>query len=58
MNDALLELVYGDPRDAWRDTPLLGLSGPRDSRLDADRRAGPPADATMPCKELTHSRYS
>jgi AAA domain len=35
MNDALLELVYDDPLDAWTDTPVLELSGPLDSRLDA-----------------------
>ncbi|TCB97278.1 hypothetical protein E0H26_13530 [Micromonospora zingiberis] len=35
MNDALLELVYDDPLDAWKDTPVLELSGPFDNRLDA-----------------------
>ena len=47
MNYALLELVYDDPLDAWTDTPVLELSGPLDSRLDAtlaaldpSRRAG------------------
>jgi len=35
MNDALLELLYDDPLDAWTDTPVLELSGPLDSRLDA-----------------------
>jgi hypothetical protein len=35
MNDALLELVYDDPLDAWNDTPVLELSGPLDNRLDA-----------------------
>ncbi|XTZ15364.1 AAA family ATPase [Micromonospora echinospora] len=34
-NDALLELVYNDPVDAWADTPVLELSGPLDGRLDA-----------------------
>ncbi|WP_431917005.1 AAA family ATPase [Micromonospora wenchangensis] len=33
MNDALLELVYDDPLDAWQDTPVLELSGPLDNRL-------------------------
>jgi hypothetical protein len=33
MNDALLELVYADPLDAWRDLPVLELSGPLDGRL-------------------------
>ncbi|MET3425372.1 hypothetical protein BJ973_004584 [Actinoplanes tereljensis] len=35
MNDALLELVYDDPLDAWAGTPVLELSGPLDNRLDA-----------------------
>jgi predicted ATPase len=34
MNDALLELVYGDPLTAWGDLPILELSGPLDRRLD------------------------
>lgn len=34
MNDALLELVYDDPLDAWPDIPVLELSGPLDGRLD------------------------
>ncbi|WP_033337636.1 AAA family ATPase [Catenuloplanes japonicus] len=33
VNDALLELVYDDPLDAWKDTPVLELSGPLDDRL-------------------------
>jgi hypothetical protein len=35
MNDALLELIYDDPLNAWGDVPLLELSGPLDGRLDA-----------------------
>jgi AAA domain len=35
MNDALLELAYGDPLDAWGDVPVLELTGPLDGRLDA-----------------------
>ncbi|WP_432991854.1 AAA family ATPase [Dactylosporangium sp. CA-233914] len=35
MNDALLELVYGDPLDAWEDVPVLELNGPLEGRLDA-----------------------
>jgi hypothetical protein len=35
MNDALLELVYDDPLNAWGDLPVLELSGPLDGRLDA-----------------------
>jgi hypothetical protein len=35
MNDALLELVYDDPLNAWGDIPMLELSGPPDGRLDA-----------------------
>jgi hypothetical protein len=35
MNDALLELVYDDPLNAWDDIPVLELSGPLDGRLDA-----------------------
>ncbi|BCJ70300.1 AAA family ATPase [Polymorphospora rubra] len=34
-NDALLELVYDDPLNAWEDIPVLELSGPLDGRLDA-----------------------
>ena len=34
MNDALLELVYDDPLDAWEDIPVLELNGPLDARLD------------------------
>jgi hypothetical protein len=33
MNDALLELVYRDPLQAWGDIPVLELSGPLDGRL-------------------------
>jgi predicted ATPase len=33
MNDALLELVYDDPLNAWTDTPVLELNGPLDRRL-------------------------
>ncbi len=35
MNDALLELVYDDPLDAWGGIPVLELSGPLDGRLGA-----------------------
>ena len=35
MNDALLELAYDDPLNAWGDLPVLELSGPLDGRLDA-----------------------
>jgi hypothetical protein len=35
MNDALLELVYDDPLNAWGNIPVLELSGPLDRRLDA-----------------------
>jgi hypothetical protein len=34
MNDALLELVYDDPLDAWGGVPVLELNGPLDARLD------------------------
>jgi len=34
MNDALLDLVYADPLDAWAGVPVLELSGPLDGRLD------------------------
>jgi hypothetical protein len=34
MNDALLELVYDDPLNAWENTPVLELSGPLDARLE------------------------
>ena len=33
MNDALLDLVYADPLDAWADVPVLELDGPLDDRL-------------------------
>src|SRR6185437_4902767 len=33
MNDALLELVYDNPLNAWGDIPVLELNGPLDSRL-------------------------
>ena len=35
MNDALLDLVYDDPLNAWEGVPLLELGGPLDDRLDA-----------------------
>jgi predicted ATPase len=35
MNEALLELVYADPLDAWADIPILELDGPLDARLPA-----------------------
>ena len=35
MNDALLDLAYDDPLNAWGDIPVLELSGPLDGRLDA-----------------------
>jgi hypothetical protein len=35
MNDALLDLVYDDPLNAWGDIPVLELSGPLEGRLDA-----------------------
>ena len=35
MNDALLELAYDDPLNAWGGIPVLELTGPLDRRLDA-----------------------
>jgi AAA domain len=35
MNDALLELVYDDPLDAWEHIPVLELTGPLVRRPDA-----------------------
>jgi hypothetical protein len=35
MNDALVELVYDDPLDAWGDVPVLELDGPLDGRVGA-----------------------
>ena len=35
MNDALLDLVYDDPLNAWGNIPVLELNGPLDGRLDA-----------------------
>ena len=35
MDEALLELVYADPLDAWADLLVLELDGPLDARLPA-----------------------
>ena len=35
MNDALLDLVYANPLDAWGEVPVLELNGPLDNRLPA-----------------------
>ena len=35
MNEALLNLTYADPLDAWGDLPLLELTGPLDDRPTA-----------------------
>jgi hypothetical protein len=35
MNEALLELVYADPLDAWAEVPVLELDGPLEDRLPA-----------------------
>jgi hypothetical protein len=35
MNEALVELVYDDPLNAWQDIPVLELDGPLDGRLGA-----------------------
>ena len=35
MNDALLELVYDDPLNAWGDITVLELTVPLDRRLDS-----------------------
>jgi AAA domain len=35
MNDALLDLVYANPLDAWGEVPVLELDGPLDNRLTA-----------------------
>ncbi len=35
MNDALLELVYDDPLNAWEQIPVLELTGPLEGRPDA-----------------------
>ena len=35
VNDALLELAYDDPLDAWGEIPVLEMNGPLDGRLDA-----------------------
>jgi predicted ATPase len=39
MNEALLELVYQDPLQAWRDVPVIELSGPLNGRVEAVLRA-------------------
>ncbi len=35
VNDALLDLIYDDPLNAWRDITVLELTGPLGGRLDA-----------------------
>ena len=35
MNEALVELVYDDPLNAWQDIPVLELDGPLDGQLGA-----------------------
>jgi len=35
MNDALLDLLYDDPLNAWADVPVLELNGPLDGRPNA-----------------------
>lgn len=35
MNEALLELVYQDPLQAWGDVPVIELGGPLNQRLAA-----------------------
>ena len=35
MNEALLELVYGDPLQVFGNVPMLELSCPLDGRLNA-----------------------
>jgi hypothetical protein len=35
MNNALLDLVYDDPLNAWNDIAVLELNGPLDRRLNA-----------------------
>jgi predicted ATPase len=49
MNEALVELVYDDPLNAWQDIPVLELDGPLSGRLgavlaalDQARRPSPP----------------
>jgi hypothetical protein len=51
MTDALLELVYDDPLNAWGDVPVLELSGALDGRLDVvlatlDRSPATSSDGT------------
>ena len=41
MNDALLELVYDDPLNAWEDIPVLELTGRSTAGWRGPRRAGP-----------------
>jgi hypothetical protein len=53
VNDALLELVYDDPLNAWQDIPVLELNGPLDGRLDAvvaalDQASHPPRQDRPP----------
>ena len=35
VNDTLLDLLSGDPLQAWGDVPVIELSGPLDGRLEA-----------------------
>jgi AAA domain len=50
MNDALLELAYDDPLNAWGDIPVLELAGPLDSRLDAVLAALDQARGQLPAE--------
>jgi hypothetical protein len=35
VNDTLLDLLYGDPLQAWGDVPVTELNGPLDQRIEA-----------------------
>ena len=60
MNDALVELVYDDPLNAWRDIPVLELRGPLDDRQrERCHRTGElssPDPGDSPCSACTLGR--
>ena len=51
MNDALLELVYGGPLNAWEDIPVLELTGPLDGRLERGPGRAGPVPVTSPRRD-------
>ena len=52
MNDALLDLVYADPLDAWAEVPVLELDGPLENRLPTVLAASPGIKGDREPKDL------